>query len=241
MKLFVGLVALFLLPGSAIAFWDGINIIIASHELLKLFLIGVGIGALIYSLLLRKWNYFLTFEHEFTHAFMSLLFFRRIDSFVVTGNEGGYVQHSGGFGGEFGNIMISMAPYFFPTFTIILLLFQPLIPQKFLPEFIAAVGFTFMFHFLSTAREIVNNWSSGTFTRAGGYEIMQTDIARTGFVFSFIFIITMTLFFDALVFWFLKYGYYSFISMSKVVFAGSLFIYKILMVKVQVLVNSLAK
>jgi hypothetical protein len=166
MRVIAALFALFILPGSAMAFWEGLKMINSDSLLLKFLIIGIAIGTIIYIVLLGRWNYFLTFEHEFTHAFMSLLFFRSIERFIVTSREGGYVRYSGGFGGEFGNIMISLAPYYLPTYTIILLLFQPLIPPNFLPVFFAASGFTFVFHFLSTAKELKQNWSSESFNIA---------------------------------------------------------------------------
>ncbi|HLP71801.1 MAG TPA: M50 family metallopeptidase [Bacteroidales bacterium] len=241
MKLVAALLALFILPGSAIAFWEGLKLLPADPAMIKFLIIGVVTGTGIYFLLLRRWNYFLTFEHEFTHAFMSLLFFRRINRFVVTGNDGGYMQHSGGFGGEFGNIMITMAPYYLPTFTIILLLFQPLIPSKFMPAFIAAAGFTFVFHFFSTSREIKQNWSADVFNPAGNSEFMKTDIARSGFVFSILFILTMTLFFDALVFWILKYSYHGFMPLVRNVIHDSLFFHKSLFAWIFQLIDSLIK
>jgi hypothetical protein len=240
MKLLVGFFLLFLLPGSAIAFWDGLNLIIREPFLLKFILIGICSGCLIYFILLRKWNYFLTFEHELTHAFMSLLFLRKIQKFIVTKYEGGYIQHSSGAGGEFGDIMIKMAPYYFPTFTIIGLLFQPLIPANYKAIFIIFIGFTLIFHHLSTLKETIENWTSKTFTEAGGRNIVQTDIASTGFVFSFIYILTMTLFFNALVFWFLKYSYGCLLPLMKEVLSETLHIYGLIFSKVSGQISSVS-
>lgn len=203
------------------AFWNGLRLITGSQELLILLLIGIGIGALLYFVLIRKWTYFLTFEHELTHAIMSLLFLRKVTRFRVTRYEGGVVYHSGGFGGDFGNIMITLAPYYFPTFTVVALLFQPLIPPKFISIYIVFVGFTLIFHHLSTVLEIRDNWHSHTFAEAGSGKQVNSDIGRSGFLFSFIFILTMTLFFNALILWFVKYSYRGVIPLSKDVFNDS--------------------
>jgi hypothetical protein len=232
MKLLAGLIALFLLPGSAIALWDGILLVYGDSFILKYSLIGIVSGGIIYFLLIHRWNHFLTFEHEFTRAFMALMFFRKINKFIATKYEGGVVYHSGGFGGEFGDIMITMAPYFFLTFTMIALLFQPLVPPKFSSVYILFIGFTFIFHHLSTIRELRINWNSNTFPEAISGRIRITDIASSGFVFSFIFILAMTLFFNALTFWFLKYSYSGFIPFMKEVFSESLLFFNILLDKI---------
>lgn len=235
MKFTVGIIALFILPGSALAFWEGIQMVYANNDLLKYFLIGIVTGSLLYFMLIRRWTYFLTFEHEFTHAFMSILFFRKIEKFVVTKKDGGVVYHSGGFGGEFGNIMITMAPYFFPTFTVITLLFQPLVPPEYFPYYLIIVGITFAYHHLSTLRETRENWNSRTFAEAGSGITRVTDIAKSGYIFSFIFIITTTLFFNALVLWLLNYSYRGFFPLMKVVFYESFQIYKLLFIKIAAL------
>jgi hypothetical protein len=241
MKLLAGLIALFLIPGSAISFWDGILLVAGDSFILKYSLIGIVSGGIIYLLLIRRWNHFLTFEHELTHAFMALLFFRKIHRFIATKNDGGVVYHSSGFGGEFGDIMITMAPYFFLTFTMIALLFQPLIPQKYLSVYIWFIGFTFIFHHLSTIRELKINWNSDTFPEALSGRTRITDIASSGFVFSFIFILSMTLLFNALTFWLLKYSYSGFVPFVKEVFSESLNIYKIIFIKLSSIILSIIR
>lgn len=232
MRLFLGLASLFFLPGSAIAFYNGISMIGKSPDNLRLFVTGLAAGGLIYFLILRKWNHFLTFEHELTHAVMSWMFLRRVTRFIATKHNGGVVYHSGGFGGEFGNVMITLAPYYFPTFTIILLLFQPLIPLRFHAVYIIMVAATLIYHHLSTWRELRINWHSDTFTEAGTGNPTSSDIARSGFTFSFIFVLTLTLFFNAMVFWLTKYSYSGFIALVKDVFNDSFSIFYFLITKI---------
>jgi hypothetical protein len=239
MKLVFGLLALFFLPGSISACWDGIQLIINDHDLLKFFLIGIAVGELIYFLFLRRWNYFLTFEHELTHAIMSLLFFRKIEKFIATRNDGGVVYHSGGFGGEFGNTMITLAPYYFITFTFLAVLFMPLVPQKFVSYYICFTGATWIFHHLSTVRELRNNWSSRTFAEAGSGAMRTTDIASSSFLFSFVFILTMTFFFNGLIFWFLKYSYSGIIPFLKFILSDSLSVFNIIITKLTGLIGSI--
>lgn len=47
-------------------------------------------------------------DHEFTHALVALLFFRRLDEIFVSGREG-YVQSSSPF--LFGSVIVGLAPY----------------------------------------------------------------------------------------------------------------------------------
>lgn len=221
MRLFLGLLLLFLLPGSIIGFRDGVVMIANNPDLLYPLLAGAVAGIIIYRLFIRRNYALLTFEHELTHAVMGLLFFRKITEFISTRSRGGYVRHTSGFGGEFGDTMISMAPYFFPTFTVLTALLRPVIPAAGFPWFDGLIGFTIAFHFLSTFSEIRQNWSSKQFTLAGTNVLTQTDLARTGFLLAFLFIVTLTLFFHGMVFGMLSEGYSGFVPFVSNVFQTS--------------------
>lgn len=108
-----------------------------------------------------------TFEHELTHLVFGLLFLKRPHSFVVTRHNGGSVTLSGG------NFIITLAPYFFPTVSYLLLPFAYLIPKEAMPLFFAALGASVAFHLVSTWAEL--HWR-------------QTDLHEAGILFSSIFL-----------------------------------------------------
>jgi hypothetical protein len=218
MRLFLGLLLLFFLPGSAAAAWQGILMILAQHSVLHPLLIGMAAGLLLWFLIIKSISWLLIFEHELTHAFVALLFFRKISHIRVVSDEGGVVYHSGRFGGELGDIMITMAPYYLPTFTVVAVLVKPLIPGSWLIYYYGFIGFTFIFHLMSTIKETKNNWSNEVFPEAGSGKSSKTDIAKTGFFLSFLFIVTMSFFIHGMVFWMLAKGYHGFVPFVSKVF-----------------------
>lgn len=200
MKFFYILLSLFLIPGSAVFAWNGILLISSSDALWMPLAIGILGGFFLTLLIIRYAHIICVFDHELAHALMALLFFRRIRRFIVTAHNGGYVLYSGGFGGEFGNKMITIAPYFLPTFTIIAVLFIPLVPQQYKTYYYIFIGFTVIYHLLSTISEIRRNWTSSSFTDVQG-ERAITDILRFGFVPAFFSIIGLTLFIFGVIFY----------------------------------------
>jgi len=117
-RLILGLLCALSLPGAWRVFSAGLNLLAASPSVWPPFLYGLIPGAVFYLIVRRSRivQVFETFEHELTHAIVALLFLRRIRNFTVTPDEGGSVQHTGGFGGSFGDEMIGLAPYYLPTF-----------------------------------------------------------------------------------------------------------------------------
>ena len=96
--------------------------------------VGVGLYALVWALFIRKrgrgvWD---TFEHELTHAVFCVLLFKKVRSFHADSNPDhrgflGYVAHEEASG--FRGVLITLAPYFFPTFTAFLLLIRLLVAE----------------------------------------------------------------------------------------------------------------
>ena len=84
MRFLLGFFALFIIPGSAVACWDGLLFIARDPQLWIPLISGFGGGILLYILVIRKLPAISTFEHELTHALVALLFFRRINKFKVT-------------------------------------------------------------------------------------------------------------------------------------------------------------
>jgi len=192
-RFFVSAILLLVLPGVAIAFWALGSELVSRQELGYPLLGGAFAGLIAGRLVLRYAPVFATFEHELTHALAGLVFLRRIRGIVVTRSRGGAVRHSGGFGGAVGDDFIGLAPYVLPTFTAIVVLAGPLIQQRHSTYWLGLVGLTFGYHVWSTLDELRRNWTSEVFPSAHDGQLTHTDIGRRGFLFSAIYIATVTL------------------------------------------------
>lgn len=206
-------------------FVNGLGFVFASPDLWVSLLLGFLPGVLLYYVVFQRISGFDTFEHELTHAIVALLFFRKIIRFVTTGDEGGYVSHSGGFGGQFGDDMIGLAPYYLPTFTLLSALVYPALPRTWFPWFTIWLGATLAYHTLSTLRETAQNWTGSAFRSAGTGEWTLSDIGRRGFFFSAVFIFTFTLIFHSLIFWLISRGYASLSLWTKMLWDTSMAFY----------------
>jgi len=139
-----------------------------------------------YFIIIRKIHVISTFEHELTHALVALLFLRRIHKFIVTSKRGGQVQYSGNFGGEFGNLLIGLAPYYLPTLTLIAVLVRPFLPTGWFPWYDGFIGATLAFHIFSTIDETKLSWTKHSFTGAGDHHKTKSDIGKVGYIFAFL-------------------------------------------------------
>ena len=127
------------------------------------FAVGFILFILFWRLFKRHLQVVCTFEHELTHLLFGLLFLKRPHSFVVTRHDGGSVTLSGG------NFIITLAPYFFPTVSYLLLPFAYFVPTGAMAIFTAALGASVAFHLVSTWAEL--HWR-------------QTDLHKAGILFS---------------------------------------------------------
>jgi len=186
MRFLLGLLALFIIPGSALASWEALLVITRDMDLWIPLLCGVGAGIPLYFTVIKRIPVISTFEHELTHALVALLFFRRIHKFIVTSKRGGQVQYSGNFGGEFGNLLIGLAPYYLPTFTLIAVLLRPVLAAEWFPWFDGFIGATLAFHFCSTPEETKQAWTKKSFASAGDKQKTKTDIGNAGYIFAFL-------------------------------------------------------
>jgi hypothetical protein len=186
MYLVIGTVAAYFTPAFFVAFWAMGESFIHMPQIMWPFLIGTLAGIIFDHFVLRNHETFETFEHELTHALVALLFFRSIKDFTVT-RRGGQVWHSSGFGGEFGDTIIGLAPYFLPTFTLISAFIRPFLGRSAFPWFDVWIGLTFGYHLWSTVLEIRENWSYRTFVDVSG-RTTHTDIGERGLLFSTIMI-----------------------------------------------------
>jgi hypothetical protein len=194
MKFILALFALFIIPGSALAFRDALMVIAGNKEIWVPLVVGLAAGVPLHLLVIRKIPWISTFEHELTHALVALLFFRRIRRFVVTARRGGQVQYTGNFGGQFGELLIGLAPYYLPTFTLFSVLARPFLPSGWFPWFDGFIGATLAFHVFSTIEETKLGWTKESFKGAGDSMKTQSDIGKVGYVVAFLVIAGFGLF-----------------------------------------------
>ena len=121
---------------------------------------------LLYLLVLRSGSAFAQlFEHELGHLFLAKLFWKRILRFTVDAEQGkGEVAYAPG-----SNSLITLAPYYFPVFTVPLLMAKPILYPRFDQAFDFLIGLTLAFHYLGLVRE---------------FRPRGDDIKRAGLVFS---------------------------------------------------------
>jgi hypothetical protein len=127
---------------------------------------GFFVYVLLYCLVPRPRNVFAElFEHELGHLFLAKLFWKRILRFAVDAEEGkGEVVVESG-----SNSLITLAPYYFPVFTIPLLVAKPILYPRFDQAFNFLIGLTLAFHYTALAAE---------------FRPRQDDIRRAGLAFS---------------------------------------------------------
>ncbi len=109
------------------------------------------------------------FGHELTHAFWTILIRGKVKEFNVSSKNGSVVATKS-------NFLISLAPYFFPVYTFliififyILAFFLPV--SKYVEWLFFFVGFSYSFHIFLTAESL---------------SIGQSDVKKTGKIFSYI-------------------------------------------------------
>ena len=120
------------------------------------YLVGTVLGIFFDLAVVRRISGLDTFRHEVGHALTALVFFRRIDRFVVT-RHGGEVYHSGGFGGELADDIIGLAPYTIPVLYLSSVLVRPFFLSRWFPWFDVWVGFAFGLHLWGNFRDIISD------------------------------------------------------------------------------------
>jgi len=221
MKIILSLISLILLKGIFIGFYDGAVSLFGNSEIVTSLLIGIAISGLAHYFFIRKFPVISTFEHELTHAIVALLFFRKVSNFIVTNGQGGSVSHSGNFGGRFGSLNITLAPYFLPTFTFILILLRPVIPVEHIMWFDILISFSFGYHLFSTIEEIKINWTKVSFTAAKSDDLTKSDIAKSGYIFSFIYILTLTTLIHGFIIWVWIDNYDGILNYLTIIYSSS--------------------
>jgi hypothetical protein len=116
-------------------------------------------------------------KHELAHAAISLLLFKMPETFVVDVSDESRTER-GRTGPPRGCFFGALAPYYLPVFTIPLLLIKPVTPASLrnIADFL--IGVTLAFHYVTAIRH---------------FHFRQTDITRTGRVFSTIMTILLNI------------------------------------------------
>lgn len=113
-------------------------------------------------------RFLITLEHEVTHALFAYLTLHKVVGFRASLGQGGEVKYLGR-----GNWLITVAPYFFPTASLILFLLAFLLPFPALPWTSFLLGVALGYHVISTIRETNRD---------------QTDIQELGQLFCWLFL-----------------------------------------------------
>ncbi len=133
----------------------------------KFFLIGFAAYIPLWFLWLKRKHFYSTFEHELTHLIVGLLFFKKPAYFTATDGEGGVTGMYGN------NFIITLAPYFLPTFVYLLLPLYLVLDHRYYQYYFAVLGVLTSYHVFSTWQE---------------FGFHQTDITKSGKTFSCIFL-----------------------------------------------------
>jgi hypothetical protein len=196
------------IPGAFSGFVAAFGHLILIETIIFPLIIGLLIAILLYYTILKRIPAMQVFEHELTHALLAILFFRRIKRFVST-SSGGYVYYSEGFGGSVANVLITLAPYYLPTFTLIACLVRPFLSNAYFPWFDGFIGFTLGYHIVSTIDETIRNYTREAFFMVRTNELTRTDIGKTGLITSGFIIIALTLLLHGIAIYLIVGGYSS--------------------------------
>jgi len=191
MKIILIILSMLIFPGAVSGLGSALIRLISFESIFYPLLIGILIGLILYLFFIKKYDAITTFDHELAHAIVAILFLRRIKRFVST-SSGGYVRHSGGIGGELGNVLISLAPYYFPTFSLITIFIRPIIPLDWFPWYDGFIGGMLGYHFASSIEDIIQSYRSTEFIDVFN-QPAYSDIKKVGLI-SSAFILTALIF-----------------------------------------------
>ncbi len=104
-------------------------------------------------------------EHELTHGFFALLFFKKVHSMSASRKKGGVITIEGG------NTVIALAPYFFPLAATILLIVKFFVESEGQIYLNFGLGFTYLFHLINLFSE---------------FHPGQPDLKNSGYLFSIV-------------------------------------------------------
>lgn len=172
----VAVVHVCLLPGAAWAFVSALGLVGAHAGDMIPFFAGFGLYGALWWLAFRRYgwgSWASTLEHELTHALFALLTFHRVTKITASWHDGGATSFRGR-----GNWLITLAPYFVPTASVLIAAFLWAIPDGWLHWASGLLGASIAYHMSST-------WLETHFR--------QTDITKAGLIFSLMFLPTANL------------------------------------------------
>ena len=155
-----------------------IILIIKYKEFYYPLFIGGGLYFLIWIIFLRKLEYslFVTVaEHEITHALFAIFTGKLVREFIIKnsiyGYRYGYISFQNKY--SYGNWIITIAPYFFSTFSVIILGLMYLSKNQFFSILLGLFGFT-LIHYIHSISSSIHRW--------------QSDLQEVGFPFVVLFL-----------------------------------------------------
>ncbi len=166
--------------------WTG-----AHHKDILFFFIGAGLCVFVWVLFRIDKNGFLpVLEHEITHYLMGTLFFVRATALAVNTED----DHTPGliYFANRTNFLISLAPYFLPTFLIPTLFFLPLARTGDFKVYFVILGFIWGFYIISDMAQ---------------FSFVQRDIIDQGKFFSVCFLIFAWIITQGIIFSLLFWGW----------------------------------
>lgn len=206
LKFFLGIISLPICVAISASLYDELNQIKAISHNQKYFLFGV-IAYLIIHIAFFKPEYLYILGHEIMHVIACWIFRGRVTSFRVS-SKGGQVTTTKS------NLLIALAPYFFPFYTIMVAGVFLIIPLFIKTEppytaFLFLVGFTFAFHIILTIDFL---------------KTRQTDFLPAGYLFSICLVYIVNLVVIGLIFS-LLFGEINFVEFLKSTYFRSKDIY----------------
>jgi hypothetical protein len=190
MRFLLAVLCLLILPGSAVALWRTMLKLVAAPGVGAPIEAGFALGLAATILLLGRWRWFRTLLHETAHTLVAWAFFRRVLGFRVTMRKGGSVTFERGFGGAFGDLLITLAPYYLPTLCLPFLVWALFAPEHLLIWARSGFGFALAFHLWGNLLDLRNNWGGGAFRAPGSSRPTRSDISQAGRITS---VLTVTL------------------------------------------------
>jgi hypothetical protein len=169
----VALISLALLPSVIIALWTVLSPLLLSISVIWPFLLGCMGYLLGWWFFFRRpgWgSWFSTLEHEITHSLVALLTFHPVTGIRTSWRQGGHMTYLGK-----GNWLISIAPYFIPTLSLLFILLIELTPLSGQTWIMSALGASIAYHITSTWIETHSH---------------QSDLQKVGWIFSGMFLPT---------------------------------------------------
>lgn len=164
---------------------------------LQLFVYGGGVFLAVWLLFRKRIATFAVFEHELTHILVAKVFFLKTLHFDVSPRkhvQGKVVVGVEGQGGisRAVSVFFSLAPYYLPTLMLLVFALYPVLRPRFLFFFAFLVGFTAMYHVVTTFLE---------------FGFHQADIQQHGEYFSTAFVLLGNIMFIGMALMVVLYGF----------------------------------